>query len=281
MFIQRVQFINYASPKTSCKKHTPSFKGYDNNNGHSINSLVDVLENGKHLSPPVLLNYNPNLTNKLMSLRTKHPVTIGVTGESASGKTTLTEIIKDFAFENNLSLSLINCDNYYNDLSYYYKQYGGYPQALLAGEDLESPKSFNLQQMKSDLDKLKNNETVRIPRYEFGTGISIPNFQEVKPTRILLIEGIIANNKLLQNNLNVYVDCSEKVQLQRAMKRAQERGANMDDTKAMWNIVKASAKKYITPLKKEADIILNGETIIYNFRQFLENILYIFKKQKF
>ena len=135
--------------------------------------------------------------------------------------------------------------------------------------------------MKSDLDKLKNNETVRIPRYEFGTGISIPNFQEVKPTRILLIEGIIANNKLLQNNLNVYVDCSEKVQLQRTMKRAQERGANMDDTKAMWNIVKASAKKYITPLKKEADIILNGETIIYNFRQFLENILYIFKKQKF
>lgn len=243
--------------------------------------LFELINSAQYQEPPVLNTYKVDLINKIASrnfLHPEKPVVIGVTGESASGKTTLAQMVRSFAFDNGLSLSLIGCDNYYNDLSPYYKKYGNYPKALLAGENLECPDSFNLSQMRQDLMSLKNGKTVKIPQYSFSTGVSTPNALEVKPAKFILLEGIVANSKSLHNDINVYVDCPYDVQLSRAMERAAQRASDPEETKKMWKIICDSAKKHIVPLKKDADIVLNGNINLASFRDFLDNLLKIIKK---
>jgi len=232
------------------------------------------------LSPQApVLEYKPEFMKTLSDNNRfqQNNLIIGITGESASGKTTLSKAIKDFAMQKGLSLSLMTCDNYYKDLSSYYKKYGGYAEALFAGENLESPESFDLVKMNSDLEKLKHGKTIKTPEFNFCTGVSTPNVHEVKPARFMILEGIVANNNAA-NDINIYVDCRDNVKLTRALARAEERGKTRETMLKMWKFVSESAQNHILPLREKADVILNGETNLKEFNIFMENLLKAFKK---
>ena len=51
---------------------------------------------------------------------------IGVTGESASGKSTICREIKNVIEERNMPVTVLSTDNYFNDISELIKKYG-YP----------------------------------------------------------------------------------------------------------------------------------------------------------
>lgn len=240
--------------------------------------ITRALDEAKHSSPPIIFNYKPEFIEKITESRPETKgLVVGITGESASGKSTLANAIKDFAIKKGLSLSLMTCDNYYMDFTYWYKKYGGYAQALFAGEDLENPSSFNLIKMNEDLENLKRGKTILTPDFNFSTGISTPNIHEVKPAKIMLVEGIVANNNAA-NDINIYVDCPDDVKRMRALARAQKRGSTPEAILKMWEIVRQSAQKHIVPLREKADVILNGETNIKELNIFMEKMLKAFKK---
>ena len=205
-------------------------------------------------------------------------ITIGITGESASGKSTITQMINNMAKDKNLDFTTVNCDNYFNDTSWVYDKYGGYSEALQAGVDLEGPKGFQLEQMKHDLLELKQGKTVKIPDYNFTNGVSTPQIHEVKPAKFILLEGI-ASTYTDVNDIKIYVDCSDKIKESRALARAKQRGQTIEQAKKMFNIVKKAAIKNIIPQKEEADLVLNGEASLNKISKFLEDLCkVIFKK---
>lgn len=239
--------------------------------------LIRALDDGRINS--VVDNYKSDFVKNIYQQNYPQTcITIGITGESASGKSTITQMINNMAKEKKLDFTTINCDNYFNDTSWVYDKYGGYSEALQAGVDLEGPKGFQLEQMKMDLLELKQGKTVKIPDYNFTNGVSTPKIHEVKPAKFILLEGI-ASTYTDVNDVKIYVDCSDKVKESRALARAKERGQTIEQAKKMFDIVKKAAIKNVIPQKENADMILNGEAGLNKIGKFLEDLCkVIFKK---
>lgn len=222
-------------------------------------------------------------TERIMKQFT-HPQTlpdrlvIGVSGESACGKTTIAKAFAECAFENNLSLSLISMDNYIEDSRWLYRDYGNYSNAMKKiGDKLENPGHYQLEQMRKDLERLKRGETIKIPEYNFTNGASTPEVIPVKPSRLILVEGLFANYKA-QNDVNVYIDCADSVRYNRARARAAARGQTIQELEQMWDIVQKGGDYFVKPLKEQADVVLNGEADIKSFVKFFKKLLNAYKK---
>ncbi len=222
------------------------------------------------------------LAQKFSEKRTT-PLFIAATGESASGKSTFTKAVASQikAIEKLLNRSLlefVSSDNYFNDISDKIKKYGSFDN-FLAKEDYnpDAPTSFNLELFRKNILDLKNNKDVLIPEYKVnGSGISIPNAIRIKSSPIILIEGIASLYEDVRDlfDIKFYVEVDEKIRKKRYVFRAMEkRGQKEEDTLKQYEIVNASAQKYIVPQREYADVIINGDAGIENFSYLAREIL--------
>lgn len=219
--------------------------------------------------------------NKMIALQ--RPVLVAISGESASGKTTFVKVIKEQAARvqerrENLILSTIKGDNYFNDISEGIQQYGSFDDLLASGYNPDAPSSFQLDLMRRDLGALMMRENVLIPRYQLnGTGVSIPKCVEIKPAEVIIVEGMSSLYDDIHDifDLKVFVDIDAKTQKERYLVRCEERNQAVEDAKKQLEIVTNSAKKYIQPTRKYADIVINGSTDLEQLKIFAMNFLRI------
>ena len=255
-------------------------------NSSLVYALNDVLELDKTRENPVIKyvreGFFEELSEKFSQKRTS-PLFIAATGESASGKSTFTKAVASQikAVENLLNRSLlefVSADNYFNDISDKIRQYGSFDN-YLANEDYnpDAPSSFNLKLFRENILELKNNKDVLIPEYKVnGTGISIPNAIQIKHSPIILIEGVAALYEEVRDlfDIKFYIEVDEKIRKERYILRAiEKRAQNEEDTLKQYEIVNASAQKYIIPQREHADVIINGNAGIENFSNLARELL--------
>ncbi len=212
-------------------------------------------------------------TKRLIQNPTKR-IMIGITGESASGKSTICEEIKHTIEKFNMPVTIMSTDNYFNDISSLIAKYGTFDALRDNGYDVDSPNSFQLDILKSDLDKLSQGEDIYTPEYLLnGTGVSVPHAKFVPSKKIVVVEGMASmygNNKDIYD-VKVYVETDFNLRKERFLKRAcTERNQDLENAKKHWEYILGAGEKYVKPYRNDSDIIINGDSDLEYFAQILE-----------
>ena len=228
----------------------------------------------KRLLLSVKTDFLENFLDRLIN-QPKRKILISITGESASGKSTICSNIKKCVEKNNLPISIVNTDNYFNDISDLIKQYGTFDALRDAGYDVDSPHNFQLELLRDDIEKLASGYDVKIPQYLVnGTGISVPKAIDVKSEKIIIVEGMAATYKEVHDmfDIKIYIDLDNKTRKKRFMDRAKVRNQDHENALKHWDYVCKAGRKYVMPAKDNCDIIANGECDLEYFTQILEYI---------
>ena len=263
-----------------------------NNSNPKINKLLKVfnvikeeLKKDKQQKEPLVLSmqdgFLPKFINLLFSQNINH--TIGISGESACGKTTfVSSIMSVFShLENKNYYTSLCCDDYYLDTSKALEKVNGsFEEYFKMGYSFDTPNALNLELLNSHLESLKNNIDITSPKYNFVTCKSELNKGQVKKaSKIIILEGLFALNHKLDNviDIKVYIDTPFDVIKDRWFKRAALRGKTGVAADVQFNDVNNAAKKYIRPHKNKAHIVLNGcvkASYIVEFTQNMSNAIY-------
>ncbi|MFT6209946.1 MAG: uridine kinase [Bacteroidia bacterium] len=183
----------------------------------------------------------------------KHYV-VGIAGGSASGKTSFLRRLKENLPEG--SVSIISQDNYYKPQE----------QQLLDenGEfNYDLPTSIDKEAFFEDLKTLLKDEPISITEYCFNKEGAIPESIEVKPAKVLVVEGLfVFHYPEIRDliDLRVYLDVREEIKLKRRIKRDRdERGYPESVVRYQWeNHVMPSYKKFLKPYRDDSHIIVTN-----------------------
>lgn len=228
----------------------------------------------KRLFLNVKSDFLENFLDRLIN-QPKRKILISITGESASGKSTICANIKKYIEQNNLPISIVNTDNYFNDISDLIKQHGTFDALRDAGYDVDSPQNFQLDLLRSDIEDLASGKDVMIPEYLVnGTGVSVPRAIKIESRKIIIVEGMAATYKEVHDmfDIKIYIDLDNKTRKKRFLDRAKIRNQDHNNALKHWDYVCESGRKYIVPAKDNCDIIANGECDLEYFTQLLEYI---------
>jgi uridine kinase len=201
-------------------------------------------------------------------------IMIGITGESASGKSTICKTIAKVIEKFNMPVTILTTDNYFNDISELIKIYGTFDALRDNGYDVDSPESFQLDILREDLTKISQGEDIYSPEYLLnGTGVSVPHAKFVPSNKIVVVEGMASMYDDIKDifDIKVYVETDIDIRREWFLQRAYtERNQDLENAKKHWEYILVAGEKYVQPLKKEADIIINGKTNLAYFKQILE-----------
>lgn len=237
-----------------------------------------ILSYDRKCENPIFVEVKPDFISKFSKRLINNPqkrLLIGLTGESACGKSTICCQLNQTIDCLNLPVSIISADHYFNDISHLIEQYGDFDSLRDNGYDVDSPESFQLDLLKRDLEKISQGEDIKIPEYQIdGTGRSVPESIEVKSEKIIVVEGMSTMYKDVKDifDIKVYIetDCEERKQ--RFFNRAVQRNQDQQNAQKHWDYVKAAGEKYVLPAKQEADMIICGNANLTYFSQILEYI---------
>lgn len=120
---------------------------------------------------------------------------IGIAGGTGSGKTTLTEHL---AARFGSDISVVHHDNYYK------RQDRPFAERCL--QNYDHPDAFDTDLMIEDLKALKRGETIHCPVYDYAIHNRTDETVEIKPTKVVIVEGIlIFQNKALRDLLDIKI----------------------------------------------------------------------------
>ena len=238
-----------------------------------------VLAFDKKAAVPIFAEVKNDFIQKFSKRLVNNPrkrILISITGESASGKSTICRRIQEVAIKLNMPVSIFTTDNYFNDISELIKQYVTFDNLRDNGFDVDSPNNFQLGLLQEDLEKISSGEDIYSPEYlPNGTGVSVPHSKQVKSNKVVVVEGMasmfIENTDLF--DAKIYVETDDEVRKGWFLARAvNERNQDMDNAKKHWNYIVDAGNKYIKPIKKDCDIIINGLSGLDYFTIILEYI---------
>ena len=192
----------------------------------------------------------------------KRSIILGVTGESASGKTTLVNnTLKACVKNRNKNIcTIISCDDYFKDTSKELKEAGSFENLFKLGVNFDIPAAYDLDVMSEHIKELSRGRKIISPRYDFVTCESFSDGEIKKPAKVILSEGLFALESIFEDVLDVsiYIETPEELIKERWFKRAVSRGKTPQDANVMFDIVKNEAKCHIIPKKESADMVING-----------------------
>ncbi|GAB3836220.1 uridine kinase family protein [Hymenobacter jeollabukensis] len=182
----------------------------------------------------------------------QQPFIVGITGGSASGKTTfLRRLLASFPEED---ICLISQDNYYHPREDQQVDAQGVT-------NFDLPSSIDSAAYAADVLRISQGLEVRRSEYTFNNPDAPAKELVFKPAPIVVVEGIFVFYfeevaKLL--DLKVYIDAREHVKvLRRIVRDRDERGYDLEDVLYRYtHHVAPTYEKYIKPFKQDADIII-------------------------
>lgn len=238
-----------------------------------------VLAYDNKADEPIFIDVRYDFIQKFSRRLIQHPekrIMIGITGESASGKSTICREIQNVINKFQMPVTILTTDNYFNDISELIKKYGTFDNLRDSGYDVDSPNNFQLSVLKDDLEKISHGEDIYSPEYLLnGTGVSVPKAKLIPSNKIVVVEGMASmygENKEIYD-IKVYIETDLDIRRDRFLKRAYtERNQDLENAKKHWEYILGAGEKYVKPYRAEADIILNGDSNLTYFSQILEYI---------
>lgn len=180
------------------------------------------------------------------------PLVIGIAGGSGSGKTTLAQIIRNRVGVQRIAY--LPHDAYYKDLS-------KLPPNQRVTINFDHPDSLDTELLTEHITKLKNNQSINLPVYDFKHHIRTHEFVHVEPKPIIMVEGIlIFSDAALRNLLDVkiFVDTDSDIRFIRRLERdIAERGRTTESVVHQYlATVRPMHLEFVEPSKRYADVIV-------------------------
>lgn len=181
-------------------------------------------------------------------------ILIGIAGGTGSGKTSIANyLLKQFG---NDKLIVIEQDSYYKDNS-------NLSMDERNQQNFDHPEAIDIELFNKQMESLLGGKPVKIPIYDFSSHNRIEQLQLVKPTKIIIVEGILtlyfeSLRKLM--DIKVFVDVPDKIRFKRRLSRdIKKRGRTlMSVTNQYESTVSPMYKQFVEPSKDFADIIITG-----------------------
>lgn len=238
-----------------------------------------ILSFDRKCENPVFIDVNSDFISHFSKRLINNPhkrLLVGITGESASGKSTICKEIKKIIEQFNMPVSVLSTDNYFNDISALIKKFGSFDNLRDNGYDVDAPTSFQLDTLTEDLKLLSEGVDVMIPMYlPNGTGVSVPHAQKIASQKIIVVEGIATMYEHVKDifDVKIYVESDNAIRKDRFISRAcEERNQSLENALKHWDYIAQAGEKYVKPFRPEADLVLNGNADLGYFSEILEYI---------
>ena len=180
------------------------------------------------------------------------PIVIGVTGGTASGKTTVSHAIFDHFADN--SVLLLEQDAYYNDQS-------EMTMAQRKAVNYDHPLAFDTPRLISALKKLLQYQSIEKPVYDYKLFNRSSETILQEPKDVIILEGVlILDDPRLRDlmDIKVFVDTDDDVRVIRRIERdIKERGRTLESVITQYlTTVKPMYHQFVEPTKRYADLIV-------------------------
>ena len=178
---------------------------------------------------------------------------IGIAGGTGSGKTTITDKLKEKFGDN---VSVIYHDSYYNNNDHI-------PFEERKSINYDCPQAFETHLLIEHLKKLIDGERIECPVYDYTMHTRSKETKIIEPADVIIVEGIlIFENKQLRDlmDIKIFVDTDADERILRRIRRdVVERGRSIDSVINQYlTTVKPMHDMYVEPTKRVADIIVVG-----------------------
>ncbi|KAG2405390.1 Uridine kinase-like protein [Vigna angularis] len=176
------------------------------------------------------------------------PFVIGVSGGTASGKTTVCDMIIQQLHDHRV-------DSFYRGLR---------PEELerVHEYNFDHPDAFDTEQLLECMGKLISGQGVHVPIYDFKKHQrSSDSFRQVNASDVIILEGILVfHDQHVRDlmNMKIFVDTDADVRLARRIRRdTVERGRDINSVLEQYaKFVKPAFDDFVLPSKKYADVII-------------------------
>ncbi|XP_047334444.1 uridine/cytidine kinase UKL1, chloroplastic [Impatiens glandulifera] len=183
----------------------------------------------------------------------KQPFVIGVCGGTASGKTTVCDMIIQQLHDHRVVL--VNQDSFYRGLTAEESKH-------VHEYNFDHPDAFDTEQLLECVETLKSGQSVHLPIYDFKIHRrSSDSFRQVNASDVIILEGILVfHDPRVRNlmNMKIFVDTDADVRLARRIRRdTVERGRDINSVLEQYaKFVKPAFDDFVLPSKKYADVII-------------------------
>ena len=175
---------------------------------------------------------------------------IGIAGGTGSGKTTLTEHLKQHFGDD---ISVVHHDSYY--------KYQDRPFEERCKQNYDHPDAFDTDLMVQQLKELKAGHAIRCPVYSYTDHNRTDETVLIQPAPVVIVEGILIFHdpqlrKLMDIRIFVETDADVRI-LRRALRDVEERGRSMQSVVQQYlTTVKPMHEQFVEPTRKYADIVV-------------------------
>lgn len=246
--------------------------------------LFNIFEQNEKLDNPVFHFVKEGVIQKLayfISGSVKRPVTIGIAGATASGKSTFAVDLIDSINQNADKLrhsnpvTRVNADDYYYDRSEMIKEAGSF-ENFAKNYDYDVPESIELHLLKKHIEQLILGNDVWLPKYTMDhRAIRYDKHNLVSPTPIIVSEGMFNLRDELNDifDFTFFVAIDEDIQRKRWYERAEKRKLVGEVADSVYNKAMTRAKTYVNPTISNVDFIVNGEASREDFRNIILKLI--------
>jgi uridine kinase len=186
-------------------------------------------------------------------MKLSKPIIIGIAGGTASGKTSIAEILRD-SFKNSNSVTIIKEDDYYKDQS-------NMTMEERVKTNYDHPLAFDFDFMLEQLKQLLACKQIEKPIYDFTVHNRSKEIEIIKPSDVIILEGLFAlyTPEIRElEEIKIFVDTPADVRFIRRLARdIKERNRTMENVMSQYlETVKPMHDQFIEPTKKYADVII-------------------------
>ncbi|TVP78194.1 MAG: uridine kinase [Gemmatimonadales bacterium] len=187
-----------------------------------------------------------------MSREASPPVVVGVAGGSGSGKTTVVRAILEQLRPDRVGV--IHHDAYYRSFAHL-------PEDTRAAINFDHPEALETELLVAHVQSLLNGEAVDVPVYDFRTHARTDRTLRVRPTDVLIVDGILvlAEPDLRElMDIRIFVDTDSDIRfIRRLVRDMGERGRSLESVVTQYqDTVRPMHLEFVEPSRRWADVII-------------------------